>query len=173
MKIKLFITDIDGVWTDGGMYYDNQGNEMKKFNTKDSAGVLFLKQLNIPVAIITGEKNQIIGNRAHKLNIEYIYEGVKNKLLIAQQLCNELKITLQQVAFIGDSIGDILLLEKAGLSAAPADAPQYIKKLVKWNLKMKGGEGVFFEFVEKYLLENNLLEKCIDNYLIDIQKNYI
>ena len=71
---KLFLTDIDGVWTDGGMYYDQSGNELKKFNTYDSAGVLFAHKLNIPVGIITGEKTEIVYRRANKLKIDYIYQ---------------------------------------------------------------------------------------------------
>ena len=76
---KLVITDIDGVWTDGGMYYDQTGNEMKKFNTSDSAGVVFCKSLKIPIAIITGEDTEIVKNRAKKLDINLLFQGIKNK----------------------------------------------------------------------------------------------
>ena len=102
MKIKLVITDIDGVWTDGGMYYDENGNELKKFNTSDSAGVLFLHLLNIPVAIITGESTMIIENRGKKLKVEYILTGVRNKLDESKKLCKQLNIELENTAFIGD-----------------------------------------------------------------------
>jgi len=83
---KLIITDIDGVWTDGGMYYDQNGNELKKFNTSDSAGILFCKGFNIPVAIITGEDTEIVKRRAKKLKIEYLFQGVSDKLKIATEL---------------------------------------------------------------------------------------
>ena len=83
MKIKLVITDIDGVWTDGGMYYDLNGNELKKFNTSDSAGVIFLKVLEIPIAIMTGENVPIVSNRAKKLQIKHVFLGVEEKLKIA------------------------------------------------------------------------------------------
>jgi len=89
MLPKLVITDIDGVWTDGGMYYDQTGNEWKKFNTSDSAGVLFLRYLDIPVAIITGETTEIVARRAQKLNIEHLYQGVKNKVSVAKELCDQ------------------------------------------------------------------------------------
>ena len=85
---KLIITDIDGVWTDGGMYYDQTGNEWKKFNTADSAGVLFCKYYKIPVAIITGEETQIVKRRADKLKVDFLFQGVKNKL--AQMYCSGL-----------------------------------------------------------------------------------
>ena len=80
---KLIITDIDGVWTDGGMYYDNTGNEFKKFNTIDSAGIIFCSKLKIPIAIITGENTNIVTNRAKKLKIELLYQGITDKLSVA------------------------------------------------------------------------------------------
>jgi 3-deoxy-D-manno-octulosonate 8-phosphate phosphatase (KDO 8-P phosphatase) len=79
MKIKLVATDIDGVWTDGGMYYDNTGNEFKKFNVNDGAGVLLLKKLNIPVCIITGEETEIVKRRADKLKVDYLFQAAGNK----------------------------------------------------------------------------------------------
>lgn len=163
--IKLFITDIDGVWTDAGMYYDNAGNELKKFNTRDSAGVLFLRECNIPLAIITGENTQIVKNRAKKLKIDMLYEGVSNKVKIARQICENLEISFDEVAYIGDDLGDINLLKKVGLSACPADAADYVKSEVNWILETKGGEGAFREFVIKYLKENNLFENCLNHQL--------
>ena len=92
---KLVITDIDGVWTDGGMYYDQLGNEWKKFNTSDSAGVLFLKYLNIPLAIVTGENTKIVKRRAEKLEIKHLYMGVNDKVSVALELCAKLRIGLR------------------------------------------------------------------------------
>jgi len=109
---KLVLTDIDGVWTDGGMYYDQTGNEWKKFHTYDSAGVLFCHQYNIPVGIITGEETEIVKRRSEKLKIDYLFQGVKNKLEVAENLCKELNITLDDVAYIGDDFNDIELLKK-------------------------------------------------------------
>tara|TARA_B110000467_G_C18151498_1_gene384471 strand:+ start:147 stop:662 length:516 start_codon:yes stop_codon:yes gene_type:complete len=160
---KLVITDIDGVWTDGGMYYDNLGNEWKKFNTADSAGILFLKFLDIPVVIISGEDTEIVRRRADKLGISHLYLGVKNKVQVAQKLCKELDVLLSEVAYIGDDINDIPLLKKVGLSAAPHNAPKYVKDVVDLKLKIKGGDGAFREFVEviinKFSNINMLLER--------------
>lgn len=151
MAIKLILTDIDGVWTDGGMYYDQTGNEWKKFHTYDSAGVLFAHKFNIPVGIITGEKTDIVQRRAEKLKVDYLYQGVQNKLQVAQQLCAHLNITLQDVAYIGDDLNDIELLQSVGISATPASAPSYIQKYADKVMSKKGGEGCFREFVEKIL----------------------
>jgi 3-deoxy-D-manno-octulosonate 8-phosphate phosphatase (KDO 8-P phosphatase) len=170
MKFKLFITDIDGVWTDGGMYYASDGTEYKKFNTSDSAGVLFLKLLHIPVAIITGEENTIVKKRAEKLKVDFLFMGAKNKLKIANALCESLQIKLSEAAYIGDDINDIELLKNVGLSAAPSNAPDYIKNIVHWTMSLKGGEGVFREFVEKVLKEQNLLESVIEKYISNHQK---
>jgi len=164
MNIKLVITDIDGVWTDGGMYYDETGNEWKKFNTSDSAGVIFLQSLNIPLAIISGEKTRIVENRARKLKIDHVYLGVKNKLETAINLCKELNVSLNHVAFLGDDINDIPLLREAELAAVPSSSPEYVKKWANWTLEKRGGEGAFREFVERLLKENDLLEEALDLY---------
>ncbi len=165
MAIKLFITDIDGVWTDGGMYYSENGDELKKFHTGDSAGVLFLKILNIKTAIITGENTKIVRRRAQKLNIDDIFLGVTNKVKIAKKLKNKYHLKWREIAYIGDDINDLLLLRKVGLSACPSSTEEYIKKEVDWVLSKKGGEGVFREFVQNYLKETNQLEYVINQYL--------
>ena len=151
MDIKLVLTDIDGVWTDGGMYYDNQDNEWKKFNTSDSAGILFLRKLGIPVGIITGEDTEIVRRRAEKLKVEYLYMGVKDKLKAARKLCDKLGLDIsKEVAYIGDDINDVPLLEKVRISAVPANAPEYVKSFAKWNLTKRGAK----EF------SGNLWRKC-------------
>lgn len=148
---KLILTDIDGVWTDGGMFYDQTGNELKKFNTIDSAGVIFCRELNIPLGIITGEDTQIVANRAKKLQITYLFQGVKNKLAVAQTLCHQLNINLSDVAYIGDDLGDIELLKSVGFSAAPNNASHYIKNICDFVTTKNGGDGAFREFIEEIL----------------------
>lgn len=145
---KLILTDIDGVWTDGGMYYDGTNVELKKFHTYDSAGILFAHHLGIPVGILTGENTEIVRRRAKKLKIDFLYLGVKNKVEVAQHVCDELKIKLSDVAYVGDDLNDIPLLKKVGWAGVPSSAPNYIKSLATVQLEKKGGEGVFREFVE-------------------------
>ena len=148
---KLVLTDIDGVWTDGGMYYDQTGNEWKKFHTYDSAGVLFCHQHNIPVGIITGEETEIVKRRAEKLKVDYLFQGVKDKLEVISQLAEKLKIDFSEIAFIGDDLNDIEVLKKVGITGVPSSAPDYIRKHANVKLEKKGGEGVFREFVEMIL----------------------
>ena len=158
MLPKLILTDIDGVWTDGGMYYDQTDNEWKRFNTSDSAGVLFAHRLDIPVGIITGEETQIVARRANKLRIDYLYQNVNDKLAVAKTLCDELGITLKDIAYIGDDIGDINLLKEVGIAGVPANAPDYIRTLGNVQLTKNGGEGVFREFVEIIIGKNKITE---------------
>lgn len=159
---KLILTDIDGVWTDGGMYYDQTGNEWKKFHTYDSAGVLFCHKMNIPVGIITGEMTEIVRRRSEKLKIDYLFQGVKDKLVVIQSLCHDLGISLSDVAYIGDDLNDMQVLRTVGYSATPSSAPEYIQSLASIVLSKKGGEGVFREFVEHLLIRNG----CMDELLL-------
>ena len=136
MKLpKLILTDIDGVWTDGGMYYDQTGNEWKKFHTYDSAGVLFAHHLGIPVGILTGEDTEIVRRRAEKLKIDYLFMGAKDKVAIAKSLCEEILIGMEDIAFIGDDLNDMCLLKQVGWAGVPASAPDYVKELANVSLK--------------------------------------
>lgn len=162
MSTQLVITDIDGVWTDGGMYYASSGDEIKKFNTSDSAGVLLLRSLGIPLAIITGEDTPIVTNRAKKLRIEHVILGSKDKLTDAKALCEKLSLSLDQVAFVGNDIGDIGLLEGAAVSAVPSDAPSYVAESANHVLAARGGEGAFREFVERIVLSPSELQRALE-----------
>jgi 3-deoxy-D-manno-octulosonate 8-phosphate phosphatase (KDO 8-P phosphatase) len=161
---QLVITDIDGVWTDGGMYYDQQGNEWKKFNTSDSAGVLFLRLAEIPLVIMTGEDTEIMKRRADKLGIEHLQQGVKDKLKAATELTSRLGIGLEDVAFIGDDLGDMPLLRKVGFAACPKNAPDYVKSLVHMVTQKSGGEGAFREFVEYILTQSGSLNRILEHH---------
>lgn len=154
MLPKLILTDIDGVWTDGGMYYDQTGNEWKRFCTYDSAGVLLAHHNNIPVGILTGENTDIVQRRANKLHVDYIFQGVRDKLAVAKELCNTLGISLDNVAYIGDDFIDLELLKSVGWSAAPLNAHPSVKQSVGYITSCRGGEGAFRDFVEN-LIKNN------------------
>lgn len=171
MLPKLIITDIDGVWTDGSMYYDQTGNEWKKFHTYDSAGVLFAHIQNIPVAIITGENTEIVSRRAAKVKIDYLFQGVKNKTQIVETLIESLGITFEDCAFIGDDINDVGLLSKVGISACPSNAPDYIKQKVNYITIKSGGQGAFREFVEYILSTNDILDLVVEKAIHNQEKS--
>lgn len=162
---KLILTDIDGVWTDGGMYYDQTDNEWKKFNTYDSAGVLFAHACNIPVGIITGEDTDIVKRRADKLKVDFCFLGIKDKLRVVKHLASQLNLSLEEIAYIGDDINDIKVLQSVGLSGVPSSAPEYILRYANIPLKKKGGDGVFREFVE-YILGQDNIQSIIDKTIL-------
>lgn len=164
MLPRIIITDIDGVWTDGGMYYDQTGNEWKRFHTYDSAGVMFAHRLGIPVAIITGEDTLIVRRRAEKLKIDYLFQGVRDKLGVAANLCADLGFSLSDAAFIGDDLLDIELLKQVGIAGVPRNAPEYIRPLSSIHLDKKGGEGVFREFVEEILKQAGQWEMILSDF---------
>ncbi len=152
VSIKLFLTDVDGVLTDAGMYYSDKGEIMKKFNTKDGMGIKLLKENGIKTGIITGENSQIVKRRAEKLGIDYVFLGIKDKLPIAQSICDQEEIELKDVAYIGDDINDIELLQSVGISACPADAMKQVKPIQGISvLQRKGGDGAVREFIERIL----------------------
>ena len=133
------------------MYYDQEGMELKKFHTYDSAGVLYAHQSGIPVGILTGEDTNIVKRRADKLKVDYLYLGCKDKVTVAKDLCSKLGIKLTDVAYVGDDLNDIALLKLVGWAGVPSSAPEYVKTIANVQLVKKGGEGVFREFVENIL----------------------
>jgi N-acylneuraminate cytidylyltransferase len=155
-QICLFLTDIDGTLTDGGMYYSENGDELKKFNTRDGMGLGLLRAKGIKTGIITSENRELNRRRAEKLQLDYLRQGKVNggKLAVAQEICGELGISLQETAYIGDDVNCIELLSAVGLAACPADADVKVKSLPGIKvMKMKGGEGCVREFIEQYILK--------------------
>jgi YrbI family 3-deoxy-D-manno-octulosonate 8-phosphate phosphatase len=147
-KIKLVITDIDGVWTDGIMYYTNDGDFMKAFSTYDGMGAYVLKQLGIPTAIITGEASQIVLKRAEKLKLEDVFIGIKDKLAVFQQLLEKYNLRPEEAAYIGDDINDAEVMSVAGLTASPPNSPALGILKPDFITERRGGEGAFREFAE-------------------------
>ncbi len=151
-KIQLLILDVDGTLTDGGMYYSENGDHYKKYNTKDGMGISLLTKSNFKVGIIShGYKPKVVEERAQLLGIQHIYVGRENKLEILKTWCTELKIDLKNVAFIGDDINDLEVINNVGLSACPIDAVNEVKSKVDVILSLKGGEGCVREFIDNYI----------------------
>lgn len=152
MSIKVFLSDVDGVLTDGGMYYTESGDEFKKFNCYDGMGMKLLQQRGYKVGILTSEDRKINRNRANKLNLDYQFHGIKNKLDFIIEFCDKEKIDLSEIAYIGDDINCYDLLSNVGIAACPKNAIQKIKSIPNIiQLKSKGGNGAFREFAELYL----------------------
>jgi len=151
--IKLFMMDVDGVLTDGSMYYSENGDELKRFSTYDGKSMEFLRAKGIKSAIITSETTNIVSNRAKKMQIDYLYQGVQDKLSIAQEICALEQISLDECSYIGDDVNDLELLQNVKISACPMNARKEIKAIKGiYQLQTAGGSGAVREFVE-YLLD--------------------
>lgn len=150
-KIKLVLTDVDGVLTDGGMYYSKSGDIMKKFHARDGMGAAILKRNNILTIVVTKEKNDIIRQWVKNMPISEIFEGVQDKKTVLHQICNKYSVTPEEIAYIGDDINDKELLREVGLSACPNDGIDDIKKFVDYVCMKKGGDASFREFSELIL----------------------
>ena len=152
MSIKVFLSDVDGVLTDGGMYYTESGDEFKKFNCYDGMGMKLLQQRGYKVGILTSEDRKINRNRSNKLNLDYQFHGIKNKLDFIIEFCEKENIDLSEIAYIGDDINCFDLLSKVGAAACPKNAIQKIKSIPNIiQLNSEGGYGAFREFAELYL----------------------
>ena len=152
MSIKVFLSDVDGVLTDGGMYYTESGDEFKKFNCYDGMGMKLLQQRGYKVGILTSEDRKINRNRANKLNLDYQFHGIKNKLDFIVEFCDKENIDLSEIAYIGDDINCFDLLSKVGIAACPKNAIQKIKSIPNIiQLNSEGGYGAFREFAQLYL----------------------
>lgn len=152
MQIKLFLTDCDGCLTDAGMYYTEQGDEIKKFNTRDGKGIELLRDHGIKTGIITSEYSYAVKRRTEKLKIDYLELGCKDKLSTVKRICAKENVSLSEVAYVGDDINDLELLEAVGLSFAPADATKYAKDIALITTEAAGGQGVIREAAE-YVLD--------------------
>ena len=150
-KIKVVLTDVDGVLTDGGMYYSNKGDIMKKFHARDGMGVTLLRKNQIPTIIVTKEQTEMVKQWSKRMKIKDLMDGIKNKELVLDKICKKYQITSNQIAFIGDDVNDINLLKKVGFSACPKDAMDQVKKICDYTCKTVGGKGAFRELVELVL----------------------
>jgi len=156
-KIKLLILDVDGVMTDGGMYFAESGEQMKKFNTKDGMAILHLTKNDFQVAIISsGFRGEAVTARAKMLGIQHCYVTREPKMEVLKQICAELSIQLSQVAIIGDDINDMEVMRNVGVSFAPRDAVSVVKKQVDIVLEKRGGEGCVRELIDHYILNEPL-----------------
>ncbi len=147
-KIKIVLTDIDGVLTDGGLYYTDEGMVMKRFFVRDGMGAVMLQEKGIEVGIVTSDKSEIATARGKRLNFELVYSGVKNKKQVIEEICSLRKIIPENIAYIGDDVNDIEALKIVGFSACPADAIDPVNSLVDYVCKKEGGRGAFRELAD-------------------------
>ena len=154
--IKLVISDVDGVLTDGGMYYTESGDELKRFNTRDGMGFQLLREAGLQTAIITSEDTAMVTRRARKMKIDHLRQGKRDggKLEAAQEICATLGIELDEVAYVGDDLNCLALLRNVGKPACPRDAVAEVRRVPEIVvLDSVGGGGALREFAELILAE--------------------
>jgi len=147
-KIKLVITDVDGVLTDGGMYYNDKGEYMKKFNTRDSMGMELLLKNGIKTILMTRENSQIVRERVKKIQIVDLYSDVQKKEETLPELLKKYNVSQDEIAYIGDDINDLEIMKAIGFSASPNDGIDIVKKNADYICQKVGGEGAFREMAE-------------------------
>ncbi|MBK7377558.1 MAG: HAD-IIIA family hydrolase [Ignavibacteriales bacterium] len=148
-KIKMVLTDNDGVLTDNGVYYSANGEFMKRFSIRDGMGIERLREiLGIETGILTGENSEAIRRRAEKLAITNLYLGVKDKLEVLQIILKKHQLRSEEIAYIGDDVNDYNIIKEVGFSASPADGIPFIKEIVDYVCEARSGNGAFRELAE-------------------------
>ena len=168
-KIKVVLTDVDSVLTDGGMYYTECGDEIKKFNVRDGAGVVLLKASGILVGAMTGESSLLVTRRMKKMGMQFVLTGSRNKKDALVKFLSKHKYRQEDVAYIGDEINDFCLFGHLGVSFAVKDACDAIKEKVDYVLSTSGGQGALREVAELILTARGEYASSMDKYLSDIE----
>ena len=152
-KIKLLATDVDGVLTDAGAYYSEEGVELKKFNIRDGMGIVLLRKAGYKVAIVTTENTKIVEKRAQRMMVDDLHQGVYNKMIAMEELRAQYELDWSEIAFIGDDVNDLEVLKKAGLACVPSDAMPVNKKVADVITKATGGHGCVREVCDLILAQ--------------------
>ena len=152
-KIKVFLTDSDGCLTDGGMYYTENGDEIKRFHAKDGMGFKLLREQGIVIGVITGEDVEMVRRRAAKLKMSEVHCGIDNKLAVVQEICKKYDCTLENVAFVGDDINDVEVLKAVGMGFSVANAVEEAKNAACYVTKRNGGDAALREIIDTFFVD--------------------
>ncbi len=169
-KIKLWIIDVDGTMTDAGIYYDENGNETKKFCTKDAAGFFSAHQLKMKIMVLTGRECQAVTRRMTEMNVEYIYQNVKDKYTFLKKFIEEKGYLKEEIAYIGDDLNDYAPMQLAGFVGCPKDACPEIKEIADYVSSVKGGYGAVRDVIEYVLRKRGEWSDVIKKVYGNVQK---
>lgn len=161
-KIKLIVLDVDGTLTDGGIYYDSQGNEMKRFDVKDGLGILVAQKAGLEFAIITGRASPMVERRAKELGIHYLLQGVQKKYPSLLELANNCALSLEEIGYVGDDLNDLQCMEAVGFRACPSDAAVDVKSVCDYVALSSGGHGAVRESLEYLLKQQGLWHAAVN-----------
>ena len=164
-RVRILALDVDGILTDGQLYFDNRGNEMKSFSTRDGLGIRLLSEQGIETALITARTSEIVKNRAANLKIQHVYQGSNNKLAAFHDLLAATGFTPDQVCYAGDDWLDLPILERAGLAVTVADGDPVVKNRVHWVTERRGGRGAVREICDLVLAAQGLDDAALRGIL--------
>jgi 3-deoxy-D-manno-octulosonate 8-phosphate phosphatase (KDO 8-P phosphatase) len=165
-SIRIVIFDVDGVLTDGTLYFTDSGEEIKAFNSRDGHGMKMLKASGVELAIITARESRSVKLRAENLNITLLYQGEKNKLKVFESLVTKLKIDMSSCAYVGDDLIDLPVMTRCGLSICVPSSPILVKKHAHYVTNSEGGQGAVREVCEMIMRSQGTLDTQLDKYLI-------
>ncbi|MCH4561634.1 MULTISPECIES: KdsC family phosphatase [Halomonas] len=164
-RVRLLALDVDGVLTDGRLYFQADGIEIKAFHTHDGHGLKLLKRAGLEVALITGRDSPMVSRRAAALGIKHLYQGVEKKLPMLRELCTRLGLELDQVAYCGDDLPDAGAIKRAGVGISVPGAPAYIRRHADWVTDSPGGHGAVREICDVLLQAQGHWDAVVDTYL--------
>lgn len=164
-EIKLLILDCDGVLSDGMIIYTEEGWESKAFSVADGLGLSLLRFTDIKTAVITGRNSLALERRCQDLQIDFLYQGIKDKVSVAEKILESLSLNWSNCAYMGDDWNDYLIMQKVALAATPLQAPAEIKKIAGFISQKRGGDGAVREFIEFILKEQGLFDKVINAFI--------
>lgn len=164
--VRLVLTDVDGVLTDGRLIFDNQGVESKEFHIRDGQGIRLWQQSGGRFGIVTGRSSQIVKLRAAELGIDLLRQGIDDKWQTVQALCQELELTAEAVCYVGDDLLDLAAIEQVGLGVAVADAAEEVRQAADYTTSVGGGRGAVREVVELLLKNTSRWESVIRKYKV-------
>jgi 3-deoxy-D-manno-octulosonate 8-phosphate phosphatase (KDO 8-P phosphatase) len=164
-KIRMLVLDVDGVLTDGRLYFDSRGNEMKAFNTRDGLGIKALQWHGTTLALITGRQSDMVAQRAAQLGIEHVYQGRNDKLNAFNELLSDTHMDEEKICYAGDDWIDIPVLDRVGLAVTVADADEVVKNRVHWVTSRNGGRGAVREICDLILAARGLDQQVLDGIL--------
>lgn len=164
-KLKLLILDVDGVLTDGKLFFDNQGNEYKSFHARDGHGIKLLRQTGVEVAVISGRKSDSVTLRMKNLGIEHVYQGYENKRAAFNEIIEKIGITPEQAAHVGDDLLDLPIMIRVGLAIAVYDANFAVKQRADWCTTLPGGHGAVREVCDFIMQAQGRFDEIVNAYL--------
>ncbi len=164
-RVRMLIVDIDGVLTDGGLHFDNQGGEYKIFNSLDGHGIRMLLDCGVEVAVITGRESRIVENRMSELGVERVYQGYRDKITALDKLLVETGRETSELAYVGDDLPDLPVMRRVGFAIAVQNAHDFVKQHCDWVTTGHGGRGAVREVSDFILQAQGLLESRQDAYL--------